>query len=149
MFSIPKNGWVNLTIENWTDRASYLTDVPQDVLEACISFMKNPSRPACISFDAEGWEYILIIGHYNTYVIEDKDEERLYCFEKSSTDLIEEIYTDINNNLYDWSMWSFNSDIEERRKEDEEEIRTLLKELRNLLDKYYNRYKKICCETNK
>lgn len=143
MFSIPKHGWVTLTINDWSDRASYLTDVPQDILEGCIAFLKNPARPVSVSFDAEGWEYILIIDHYNTYVIESKDEEKLYHFERSGIKLIEEIYKDISDNLYDWSLWSFDSDRDGQREKDEKEIKCLLEMLRESLDAYHNRYKKV------
>ena len=134
MFSIPKHGWVNLTIDNWTDRASYLTDIPEEILKASINFLKNPGLPASVSFDAEGWEYILVINHYDVYVIESKDEEKLYHFDKNGIKLIEEIYKDIYENLDAWACWSYDVN-EEKFAIYKKRLEELLEELKNLLEK--------------
>lgn len=134
MLSIPKHGWVNLSIGDWEDRASYLTDVPNDLLDALIEKLNN-WKPVCVSFDAEGWEYILVIDSFTVHVIESEDEHKLYSFDISAKELAEEVYKDISENLNAWSWWDYATDTEEQRLKEEENLKKKLKALRKALDK--------------
>ena len=87
-----------------------------------------------MSFDAEGWEYILVINHYDVYIIESKDEEKLYHFDKNGIKLIEEIYKDIYGNLDAWACWSYDVN-EENFAIYKKRLEELLEELKNLLEK--------------
>ncbi len=64
----PDAGWTNITIGEFRSRASYLTDIPFDCLQAFIFALKHRT-PAAISFDAEGWEFIVVVDWYDTHVI--------------------------------------------------------------------------------
>ena len=75
MFSKPCCGWTDITIKDSTNKfnapASYLTDVPNDCLDAFIQALQNHSS-VVIDFDAEGWDYKLVCSAYDTYIIEEK-----------------------------------------------------------------------------
>ena len=122
MLSIPKHGWVNISIGDWSDRASYLTDVHIDILNALINLLQN-RKVSSVYCDAEGWEYIIVFDFYRVYIIEDKEEEpKLYHFDMSVKDLAIEVYKDIKENLYAWSLWDYIVENEEKRLEHEKDI---------------------------
>ena len=72
MLSKPKYGWADITIGDWSDRCSYLTDVPFQLLEAMCRSCKN-HEPVAAKFDAEGWEYTIIFDWLETHIIIEKD----------------------------------------------------------------------------
>jgi len=53
MLAKPEHGWVNVQLEGFSERASYMTDIPNDCLDAFIYALQNNS-PTVIFFDAEG-----------------------------------------------------------------------------------------------
>jgi hypothetical protein len=133
LFSIPKNGWVNLTIENWTDRASYLTDVPVDLLEAFIDYHTQGYGMAW--FDEEGTEFTLVITPYSLYIIEEKDESVLYDFsEMKFEDIEKELIAELEKDLDGWSREFVIDDDEEEIKIHREEIRQKIAILKKLIN---------------
>ena len=116
MFTIPKHGWVNLQIDDFSERASYLTDIPNDCLDAFIHALHN-NVPAVIFFDAEGWDFHLIASYYQSYIIVDKDNINVYEVKKNILELAKELYEDIKNNFDDWLNWDYGDDQTEERKE--------------------------------
>ena len=141
MLSVPQYGWVEISLGDWKDRASYLTNIPHDLLDSFINVLGHPGCPAAVSCDAEGWEYILVFDWYTSYIIESKDEEKLYVIDKKLIDLAEELYSDISNNIVAWSTWDFNIESEERRLKEEELLREKLVNLNCAIEKYKNRFK--------
>jgi len=113
MLTKPKHGWTNLQINDFTERASYLTDIPNDCLDAFIYALEK-NKPAVIFFDAEGWDFHLVTTHYQSYVIVDKDEAKVYVIEKDIKELAKELYNDINDNFEDWLEWDMYDTVEER-----------------------------------
>ena len=113
MLTKPKHGWTNLHIGDFSERASYLTDIPNDCLDAFIYALQN-GNPAVVFFDAEGWDFHLVASYYQSYVIVDKDEAKLYAFDKTINDLTKELYEDISNNFDDWLDWDMYDTVEER-----------------------------------
>ena len=109
MLTIPNNGWTNLQIDEFSDRASYLTDVPNDCLDAFIHSMQN-NKPAVIFFDAEGWDFHLVTSHYRSYIIIAKDDVKIYEIKKNLLELAKELHEDINNNIDNWVIWDMNED---------------------------------------
>ncbi len=115
----PRYGWVTVKIGDWSDRASYLTNVPLDALDAFINSY-NRWQPATIKFDAEGWEYIVVIDDYYTYIIDYPHDGNfdaspvLTIVEIKKDDLAKELINDIQSNFYEWVSWSFDDDPEER-----------------------------------
>lgn len=136
MLSIPEYGWVDVSIGNWIDRASYLTDPHLDLMDAFINLLNN-KKVSAVNFDAEGWEYIIVLDLYSSYVIDSKEERpQLYNFDISANILAEELYKDISNNLYKWSVWDCVVETEKIRLEKEVEIKNKLQELRNAIDSF-------------
>lgn len=142
MFSIPKHGWVNISIGDWSDRSSYLTNPHLDILDAFIT-LYSTYNPAAVYCDAEGWEYIIVISFNDIFVIEQKDDNVLYTFDIRTRDLCEEVMKDIEEHLYEWSCWSYRIGDEEERLEDENEIKEKLSKLRKTLEDYDNRFKRV------
>lgn len=132
MLSTPKHGWVDLTIGSWSDRASYLTEVPFELLDALIRAFTTYS-PTCAKFDAEGWEYIIVFDRYDTHVIEYKDDVEFYSVEIGLIEIAKEIHTDISNNLKEWSLWTYDTEDEDARISREKKLSRLLSVLNDLL----------------
>ena len=142
MFSRPKHGWVNLSIGDWSDRSSYLTDPHLDMLDAFIT-LYSTYNPGAVYCDAEGWEYIIVISFNDIFVIEQKDEDKLITLDVRTRDLCEEVMNDIEEHLYDWSLWSYHVDDEEQRVKDENKIKEKLETLKIVLSNYDNRHKRV------
>lgn len=138
MLSAPKCGWTKITLDNWCSDASYLTDVPNDILDSFINLLKN-HKVSSVFCDAEGWEYIIVLDFNMVYIIEEKDETKLYSFNKRITDLAEEVYNDISEHLNAWSEWNYNIEDEDSKIEEKLSMSKKLKELRKLIDREKNR----------
>lgn len=128
MLKAPYAGWTTIKIGDWSDRASYLTDVPMDILDAFINSY-NYWQPAVIKFDAEGWEYTVVIDDYETYIIDylhNDEGDYLDSFEANPTltiikvkkkNLAKEVLNDIKSNFNSWVEWcSDDGDPEEIKK---------------------------------
>lgn len=109
MLSKPESGWTEVKTGSFIDRASYLTNIPLDCLDAFIHAIKKHTQ-AVVGFDAEGWEYIIVSDHYETYIILNKDEHELLVADVGKVELAKELCTDIRSNIDDWAWWEFNED---------------------------------------
>jgi len=127
MLTKPEDGWVNVQLEGFSERASYMTDIPNDCLDAFIYALQN-NLPTVIFFDAEGWDFNLVASWYQSYVILDKDNVKVFEIKKDLFELANELYEDINNNLNDWLNWDYVDD-EEELKEYREKLITKLNTL--------------------
>lgn len=142
----PQHGWVTVEIGDWSDRASYLTNVPIDALDAFINSY-NHRQPATIKFDAEGWEYIVVIDDWETYIIED-----LYRYSKNllnspsadpiltivkvnKRELAKELVNDIQSHFYEWVNWRSDDGDTEELKEYEFIVRNKLRILKDLIER--------------
>lgn len=106
MLSKPEHGWTDITIGTFTERASYLDDIPVICLKAMIVAYQNPSIPFCVNFDAEGWEYTVVSNWHETHVFTNKnDPEELFLFNVSCSQLANELVKDIEDDLDGWVMW--------------------------------------------
>src|SRR5574344_1231695 len=105
MLSEPKYGWANISIGDWTDRCSYLTDVPFQLLEAMNESCKK-HKPVAVEFDAEGWEYIIIFDWFKTHIITENDNFELKTIEVNRDNLAKELVDDILRNIDEWSSWN-------------------------------------------
>ena len=138
MFSVPKHGWVEISIGNWSDRSSYLTDPHLDILDAFIT-LYSTYNPGAVYCDAEGWEYIIVISFNDIFIIEQKDNDKLITLDVRTRDLMEEVIKDIEEHLYEWSCWSLNVDSEEDRLKEENKIKEKLSKLREVVVEYDKR----------
>ena len=107
MLRKPDAGWSQITICNWSDRCSYLTDVPCDLLNA-IWFCVKWNEPQSVKCDAEGWEYIIVFDLCKTFIIEyneNGDGYRLIDCEIDIEMLAKELVSDIENEIDSWVYW--------------------------------------------
>lgn len=135
MLSVPKYGWVKLKIGTWSDRASYLTDLPCELIDALIASLTNYS-PACVKADAEGWEYTIVFDRFTTDIIEYKDDVEHYSFEIPVIQMAQEVYADISKNPFEWSLWDWDAENETKRAKNERVLREKLAQLKSAMDNY-------------
>lgn len=106
MLSKPIHGWTDVTIGTFTDRASYINDIPVICLREMIHTYQNPSLPFCVQFDAEGWEYTVVSNWSETHVFTNKnDPEELFLIDVSCGQLAKELIKDIESELDGWVWW--------------------------------------------
>ena len=107
MIKNPKHGWCDFQLGDFAGVASYLTDVPIDLLDAFISYYTNGY--GVVVFDQEGSYFTLVLTAYNfgIYIIEESDKAILHDFsiDKNITvnDLAKELINDIEKDLEGWS----------------------------------------------
>lgn len=121
MLATPKHGWSQITIGDWSERCSYLDDVPYMLFEA-IEAVCRTHCPSAVKFDAEGWEYILVFDDYTIYVISDKcDDGYIYTsIDVKVSDIAKELIEDVRRDIDSWALWAFNpsdDEVAERRKD--------------------------------
>jgi len=113
MLTKPVHGWTHLQFKNFSERASYLTDIPNDCLDAFIHALQT-NNPAIVYFDAEGFDYHLISSFYRSYIIRDKEGNKvdIYVIEKDILELAKELIDDIQKDFDAWLNWESYDDGE-------------------------------------
>lgn len=152
MIGKPQFGWSKITIagknQTWSDRISYLDDVPFDLLHALIDSCKN-HRPVAVKFDAEGYEYIIVFEWVSVYVIyqgsniiqclsKDKTQQTsLVAIDAKRADVATELIADIREATAEWAEFWYDAIPETNEKEEleqrKEELLKLCDELESLL----------------
>ncbi len=126
------NGWATIEIEGTTFPASYIEDVPYLLLDAALQSIEG--RNFCVTLDAEGWDYTIVSTEYRTFVIEEKNEAKLYNFENTTKDdIVKDIIESISKNTRFWAQWVMVSDPSEA--DYEEELNETMNEYEDLLGK--------------
>lgn len=102
MISEPKYGWCNFKLGDFFGHPSgYMTDVVQDLLNAFINFYKN--RASVVVFDEEGSYFTLLLTYNGIYIIEEKEEAKLFNFSEFDIyELANELINDIENDFDNW-----------------------------------------------
>ena len=138
MLTKPKYGWTSIKIKDFECRASYLTWVPIDCLEAMIRAIEERLDFLC-TFDAEGWEFKVISDDYRTYIINEAEyPSKLTQIEDiDKFDLAKELIDDIESNIEDWYDFpGFHiPENEDDEFDDTEDYNKYKKELDSLLEK--------------
>ena len=113
MLTTPQDGWTYLQLENFSEHASYLTDVPNDCLDAFIYALRT-NNPAIVYFDAEGFDFHLVSSYYRSYIIRDREDNSVdtYVIEKGTIELAKELVNDIQRDFDDWLNWESYDDGE-------------------------------------
>jgi len=113
MLTTPQDGWTYLQLENFSEHASYLTDVPNDCLDAFIYALRT-NNPAIVYFDAEGFDFHLVSSYYRSYIIRDREDNSVdtYVIEKDIIELAKELVNDIQRDFDDWLNWESYDDGE-------------------------------------
>ncbi len=136
MLSTPEAGWCKLTIGCWSDRCSYLSDVPMKLLKIFLSLYKDSTLHVC-NFDAEGWENNIIFNKKMTLITSDKDNGYETTINISSDTLAKELIADIRRDIDKWVIWDFNSEDEFTDDQKEQRKQKLLN-LCNEIEVYLN-----------
>ena len=125
MLENPKHGWVKVHLGDFCDRASYLTDVIYDILEALIHVL-NRKGSASVYLDAEGWEWYIVFTWYETFIIDypyRTDEEyinsvddkpELTVIDMRIEDIAKEVIKDFEKDYIEWISWNPEGESEER-----------------------------------
>lgn len=120
MLKEPKHGWSQITIGNWSDRCSYLDDVPFLLLEG-VEGVCRTGNPVAAKFDAEGWEYLIVFDVYETHIITETDNGYTLTTEDVRIkNLVEELVADIRRDLKAWSCWTDYGDMSDDEKSERE-----------------------------
>lgn len=105
MLSKPEYGWTTVSLGERADRASYLTDVPMDILDG---FINNKENDFYLSFDAEGWEFEIVVRNNNANMIKYKDTDDITVFAAvpiTKEELALEVANDIEKDIEAWTIW--------------------------------------------
>lgn len=139
MLSKPSCGWTRISLGDFEDQASYLTDVPLDTLDSFISYFRDYKRVG-IFCDAEGCDYIIVPDFCETYIIHNADESKLFVVDRNIYDIAREVIEDIERDIDGWAWWDVydEEDTEEPLKR-KNAIEEKLAQLKLLLDKRHER----------
>lgn len=98
-----EHGWCTVTLGDFSSRASDLTDVPFDCINAAIHAIKS-NMPFCVRFDAEGWDFYVMSDVCNAYVVVEKDDTIFYkCGSVvGKDDIALQIYKDVSSDFDNW-----------------------------------------------
>lgn len=108
ILSAPKYGWAKIEIEDKVFYASYLTNIPFDLLTEFMAYLKTGKMPMIIIDGEDAGEAVLIF---------DKDEIRLVCETEEGKDVkiekidikeaIRKITEEIKENIDEWSEFYY------------------------------------------
>ena len=105
IFGLPACGWSYMKIGEFGLSASYITDIPNDCLEAMVYALENGTDFIC-NFDAESnGNFKVISDDYRTYVIEESSEQLYICESINKQVLSQEMYKAFSNKA--WKNWQF------------------------------------------
>ena len=116
MISNPKHGWCDFKLGGFIGTASYLTDVPIDLLDAFIDYYTKGYGVAVL--DEEGSDFTLVLTRYNQgiFVIAARDMVSLSDFSHMKPDdLARELINDLENDLMSWSFEFTFTDIAQHK----------------------------------
>ena len=126
------HGWCDVTVGQFSGRASYVTDVPFDCINAAIFSLTN-NTPFAVQFDAEGSDFIVVVDAINAFVISDDDGLTFYKCDDiiGKDDIALQIYKDISENFDSWV--NFLIVDEEEKNVSADKLKAKLNELKYLL----------------
>ena len=91
IIEILTNGWCNIKFEKTNCRvnASYLTDVPNDLLDMCINYYNN--NTASCYFDSEGSTATLVLTPDTAFIIHEGEHLGLIKLLESPKEIVKQI----------------------------------------------------------
>ena len=140
MLENPKHGWVKIHLGDFCDRASYLTDVIYDILEALIHVL-NRKGSASVYFDAESWEWYIVFTWYETFIVDypyRTDEEyinsvddnpELTVIDMHIEDIAKEVIKDFEKDYDEWISWN----PEGKSKERTEKLNQMINKIKEMV----------------
>lgn len=125
MLQTPKNGWSKITVKYWSDRLSYLDDAAYMLLEAVLNCLRTRC-PQCCKFDAEGYEYILVLDQHSSHVITMDDTDSLTVLDVTLKEFAKELIFDVRRDLDDWVTFvDYGHMTEDQKNERRKDLTTL------------------------
>ena len=128
---VPHDGWVNISIGDFNCTASYITNVPFDILNNSIISLKE-EIPFCLYLHLETYGEVNIYSDVKTYIIHENSKTDFYSFDIDKYELIKSFIKQLKDNIEDWSMWE---DFEEENHEElEKNKKEILKKIKTIED---------------
>ena len=131
VLGIPDSGWVNITIGDFNCTASYITNVPFDIVNNSILSLKE-EMPLCLYLHLEAYGEVNIYSEVKTYIIHENNKTDFYSFDISKEQIISSFIEQIKDNITEWAMWEDFED--EDREEIENNKRELLEKIETIKD---------------
>ena len=104
ILGVPDSGWTNISIGNFNCTASYITNVPFDILNHSILSLKE-EMPFCLYLHLEAFGEVNIYSDERTYIIHENNETDFYYFDIDKETLIASLVKQIKENITAWAMW--------------------------------------------
>lgn len=127
VLGVPDSGWTNISIGIFNCTASYITNVPFDILNHSIISLKE-EMPFCLYLHLETYGEVNIYSDEKTYIIHENNETDFYCFDIDKITIISSLLKQIKDNITVWARWENFED------EDSDEIENNKKELLNKIE---------------
>ena len=120
MLSKPVHGWSEITIGDWSDRCSYIDDVPFMLLETMEESCRV-NKPVAVKFDAEGWDYIIVFDQCETHIISTNPNDvdtyfgnfDYHIIEIDRDELAKELITDTRRDIDEWCGFYYGDETED------------------------------------
>lgn len=101
-------GWCDFSLGNFKGRISYIRDVPSDIINGYMDYVK--AGHCVIEFDEEtSWFSLVICNESEIYIIAHRDGLEFYSIDLNAHDVLDELFTEIEENLEDWVNWGIYS----------------------------------------
>lgn len=104
MIRKPEHGWCEFKLGTFKAQASYLTDVPFDLLKSFINHFSLKEN-TCVYFDREGAEFYFVITFDYCYIISEDDKSELFTINMLDKDLAHQLINDIKTYIDGWANW--------------------------------------------
>lgn len=112
VLSIPSYGWTNIDLDGFILRASYLTNVPYDILSAARQYYETGN--ATIKFNAEGFEYTFYFGRFGFSIhfpdLCEEGMQSLYLDDITPEEFFDCALHDLETDLDAWSEWVYEAE---------------------------------------
>lgn len=137
MLSKPEYGWIAVTIGSFSEPASYLTNVPVDILKGILYRLRGRKTNYTVRIDSEG--YISKVQFFDDYVQIKTDKERGNGFSKlivskNIKEVAGEVIKDIEDNFEDFCNWEPCAyDKEELVEEQRKKLKILIGKVREFI----------------
>ena len=109
MLSTPSAGWADITIGSFSDRCSYIEDIPNLLLDAFITRARK-RVPVAIEIDAEGYEYTIVLGTDVIHIISEIENDGSIIYKLTTpnvdfSDLAREMISDLRLDIDAGANW--------------------------------------------
>jgi len=131
MIGTPFAGWTKITVGEYSISASYLTDVPFQLLDAFIKVFIHGEEPIAVKFDLEGSYAYLLLNHFDSYLIISRDNVYVTQEIIETKQLAKELLLEIRKDIDEWARW----DVCFCEDEKEEAKKEILQRKEQLLNK--------------